>query len=144
MGEEPEADMALMSIVDFYCPNNDQCRRIVCASALGKREKATRDDRYLPLTLEPIRRRQAAEAQRIAFKQASDGAGRGIAAMPPVHGHQGDAPRPRLYRCRKADDPLPRQPRLAVAPPGISAPLRHNTTNIITPEGVPATSTFGI
>ncbi|MBD5803078.1 hypothetical protein AZOA_25130 [Azoarcus sp. Aa7] len=62
-GEWPsqsEADFALLSIIGFYTDDNEQVRRIFRMTALGKREKATRDDKYLNRALAKIRAKQPA------------------------------------------------------------------------------------
>jgi hypothetical protein len=52
---QSEADFALLAIIAFYTKDNSQVRRIFRASALGKRDKAQRDDRYINYALRKIR-----------------------------------------------------------------------------------------
>ena len=58
MSEYPsqsESDLALLSILAFYTRDNEQVRRIFRMTALGKRDKATRDNRYIDYALSKIR-----------------------------------------------------------------------------------------
>lgn len=52
---QSEADHALLSILAFYTKSNQQVRRIFRMSALGRRDKAERNDKYIDYSLEKIR-----------------------------------------------------------------------------------------
>ena len=56
---QSEADLALLSIIAYYTRSNEQVRRIFRMTALGKRDKAERNDTYLNFALGKIRAKEA-------------------------------------------------------------------------------------
>jgi len=55
---QSEADFALLAILAFYTQSNEQVRRMFRYSALGQRDKATRNDKYLDTALGKVRAQQ--------------------------------------------------------------------------------------
>lgn len=84
MGYESQshADFALLAILAFYTRDNDQVRRLFRYSALGRRDKATRDNRYLDTALRKIRAKEPSPTDYAAVQAFADSM-RAKAAPPP-------------------------------------------------------------
>lgn len=55
---QSEADFGFMTMLAFYSNSNEQCRRLFRYSALGRRDKAIRDNKHLDRMLKKIRAKQ--------------------------------------------------------------------------------------
>src|SRR5690606_18570371 len=67
-----EADFALLSILAFYSPSNEQVRRLFKFSALGRREKHSKTDYRINHALEKIRERQPPPVDLSAVQKISE------------------------------------------------------------------------
>jgi len=109
---QSEADLSLMSYFTYYSASNMQCRRLFRASELGKRDKATKNDRYLNYTLSLVRARQANEdADKAHGKSIADN----LLATMPLKGVPSQPPSNPLY--------VPGLPTLPATPPPAAVQL---------------------
>lgn len=67
---QSEADFALLAIIAFYTKDNEQVRRLFRMTALGKRDKATRNDKYIDRTLSIIRAKEVPLLDLTILKQS--------------------------------------------------------------------------
>lgn len=66
---QSEADLALLSMLCFYTRNDEQVARMFRQTALGQRDKAQRNDKYLGRTIARIRSREPAPVDVTALVQ---------------------------------------------------------------------------
>jgi len=71
---QSEADFALLSMFAFYSPDNEQVRRLFRMSALGKRDKAQRNNTYIDFALGKIRGQLNTKTDLSAFKERAEAA----------------------------------------------------------------------
>lgn len=79
---QSEADMSLMSMLAFYSPSNEQCRRMFRASGLAREKTCGKGDYHVNRLLKIIRARQERESnvEFSAIMRAAEDAQRGAAA----------------------------------------------------------------
>lgn len=129
---QSEADMALLSILAYYSLDNEQVRRIFRMSNLGKREKATKNDKYLNYALGKIR----AQTPLIDWAEAEAFTAQAIERAKAVA-----APLPQAQPSAPAHSPAPRPEGATTSafawPPGLVGDIAqyiHGTAILPVPE----------
>lgn len=90
---QSEADMALLSIIAFYSPNNEQVKRIFRMSGLGKRDKAAKNDTYLDYAIKRIRANQPPPVDFGAVRKAAETLVTGLSTPPTAPERPRDFPK---------------------------------------------------
>lgn len=122
---QSEADFALLSIIAFYSRDNEQVRRLFRYSGLGKRDKATKDDRYINAALKKIRAKDPAPADYAALAETAARIRQQVAppappAAPPALPAPSPAPTPAPVA---TEAPVRAPARAALYPPGLVGEL---------------------
>lgn len=109
---QSEADFALLSIIGFYTRDNEQVRRIFRCTALGKRAKAIKDDRYIDTALRKIRSGTPSDADLVVIAEQAQLLMRELWKVP--------APPPAPTKAQaKAGVVMPPTAGMAMLPPGL-------------------------
>lgn len=110
---QSEADFALLSILAFYTPDNEQVRRLFRMSALGKREKAVKNNTYLNFALGKIRANEAPPVDALQFVANAEAfLAQANAQVPAAE------PAPSPVETASSAEPLPEVPGVSL-PPGL-------------------------
>ena len=130
---QSEADIALLTILAFYSKSNTQVLRLFRHSALGKRDKATKNDYYLGTTLKKVRSIAANEEVSSAVgEKIARALVLRLAGTAPLHAVQ---PPIQAAPVPPAPAPWPPAPPVTTVPP-VQPTAPQNTGNI-TSLGIP-------
>jgi len=113
---QSEADFALLSIIAFYTLDNAQVRRLFRCTGLGKRDKATRDDRYIDAALRKIRAKAGPPIDDTDIRAYA-------AANRPQEAPEPPPPPPPAPITSTAHAPARTRAQAAIYPPGITGEL---------------------
>lgn len=132
---QSEADFALLAILCFYSQSNGQVRRLFRMSALGQRQKASRDD-YLNRSIGQIRGRQVAETvPMVDFSRIGGSEPEPIPPPLPVQHHQESVQSEPLRQIYVEKPPLPApDPYTLTFPPSLFGEIaRYNYESAMRP-----------
>ena len=126
---QSEADIALLTMLAFYCKSNSQVFRLFRLSQLGKREKAVKNDYYLGTSLKKVRSIAANE-------QANNSVGERMAQALVLRLVHGAPVPPPAVQPQQPQQPRPAAPPLpppAAQPPQATPPQRGNIATLNLP-----------